>query len=397
MLQLHWLNRRRLRSYFRDAIWLLPLLGMIYALLLAAGIERVERQLQLTAKANTATALTLLTSMASAMFTFVVFVCSSLLLAVQLASAQLTPRIVGFLFRDAVIRWSMGFFVFTFTFTLAVLVRVNETVPPFSIRIAAYASLASIAIFLYMIGHVGWLLRANGALRSMSVVGRQIIETVYPLEGGAAVNKLTADEVTQGQPSRVVPSRASGVVLAYDTAGLIRLATRHQCIIEVVPQVGEYVPSGDALFRVYGRGDDIPNADLFHSIALGRERTFEQDPAFAIRVIVDIASKALSPAINDPTTAVLALDELHPLLRSLGNRHLDGTVRVDSIGHARLIYHTPDWRYFVDLAVGEIRQYGRDSKQVTERLVMMLQNLIQTLPESRAESLRKELALIAQL
>jgi uncharacterized membrane protein len=120
----------------------------------------------------------------------------------------------------------------------------------------------------------------------------------------------------------------------------------------------------------------------------------EQDPAFAFRIIVDIASKALSPAINDPTTAVLAIDQIHHLLRSVGRRCLDEGLRYDEAGSLRLIYRTPNWEDFVCLAVTEIRQFGGGSIQVVRRLRAMLENLCEVLPADRAVLLREELALL---
>ena len=120
----------------------------------------------------------------------------------------------------------------------------------------------------------------------------------------------------------------------------------------------------------------------------------EQDPAFAFRVIVDIASKGLSPAINDPTTAVLALDQIHHLLRHVGSRRLDNAMVRDTTGRVRLVYRTPDWEDFVTLAVTEIRQFGGASIQVSRRLRAMLEDLIKTLPEERAAPLRQELQLL---
>src|SRR5262249_11935890 len=115
---------------------------------------------------------------------------------------------------------------------------------------------------------------------------------------------------------------------------------------------------------------------------------------FPFRIMVDIASKALSPAINDPTTAVLALDQIHHLLRIVGQRNLDtGHVR-DAAGRLRLLYRTPDWEDFVRLAVTEIRQYGAESIQIARRLRAMLDNLVQTLPKSRAPLLNQELEIL---
>src|SRR5207249_9100597 len=104
--------------------------------------------------------------------------------------------------------------------------------------------------------------------------------------------------------------------------------------------------------------------------------------------------KALSPAVNDPTTAVLALDQIHHLLREVGNRQLDTGREYDAAGKLRLVYRTPDWEDFVQLAVTEIRQFGRESIQVTRRLRAMLEGLTQTLPDSRAALLRQELSLL---
>ena len=183
------------------------------------------------------------------------------------------------------------------------------------------------------------------------------------------------------------------MVLAFDVQGLVALGVRHNCLIELVPQVGTFVAPGDMLFRIHG-GVDFPSEPFRQSIALGAERTMEQDAAFAFRVIVDIAAKGLSPAINDPTTAVLALDRIHHLLRHVGSRRLDNEKVRDATGTVRLIYRTPDWEDFVTLAVTEIRQFGASSIQIARRLRAMLEDLIQTLPEERAAPLRQELAML---
>jgi uncharacterized membrane protein len=127
-------------------------------------------------------------------------------------------------------------------------------------------------------------------------------------------------------------------------------------------------------------------------VALGPERTLEQDPAFAFRIMVDIAARALSPAVNDPTTAVLALDQIHRLLRHAGQKQLDPGRVCDGGARLRLVYPTPQWDDFVALAVIEIRLFGAGNIQVPRRLRAMLEHLIAVLPEVRAEALRRELA-----
>ena len=182
-------------------------------------------------------------------------------------------------------------------------------------------------------------------------------------------------------------------MLAFDPLGLAALARQADGLIEVVPQVGDFVARGDPLFRLYGSGD-VDDRELQQSIAIGPERTMEQDPAFAFRIIVDVAAKALSPAINDPTTAVLAIDQLHHLLRSIGLRGLDtGRIR-DKNGRLRLAYRTPGWEDLVGLAVTEIRHYGKDSIQIARRMRAMLESLIRVVPQDRAVRLREELDLL---
>jgi uncharacterized membrane protein len=340
------------------------------------------------------TARTVLATMASSLFTSVVFVCTALLVAVQLASAALTPRIIGLVFRDPVTKFSLTMLVFTFTFSLAALVRIRTDVPLLTAHLAAYVSLISLGVLFYLIDHLGKALRPSGALRSVAWLGSRMIDSVYPQPfSEEEVSGTAFAHVPNGEPAVTVPSTADGVVLAFDQQGLLNLAQRADCIIELVPQVGDHITAGDPLFRIFQGGATLPVHTLCEAVALGQERTFEQDPTFAFRVMVDIANKGLSPAINDPTTAVLALDQIHYLLRKVGNRRLDTGLVRDAAGGLRLVYRTPDWGDFVCLAVTEIRHFGGASIQIARRLRAMLENLIVTLPPARATLLRRELEL----
>ena len=127
---------------------------------------------------------------------------------------------------------------------------------------------------------------------------------------------------------------------------------------------------------------------------MGRERTIEQDATFAFRIIVDIAIKALSKAINDPTTAVLSIDQLHRMLRVVGRRRLHDDVLCNASGQVRVVFRTPNWDDFVQLACREIRIYGAENFQVARRLRAMLMDLLKALPESRRPALQEELELL---
>jgi uncharacterized membrane protein len=391
-----WLQRYRIRHYVGNSIWVFPVLSSFVAIGAVRLLHWVEKDMAWDSPVDPDTARAVLGTLASVLFTTIVFVCSALLVAVQLASAALTPRIIGIVFRDPVTKFSLTVLVFTFTFGLAALVRIKGTVPLLTTHVAVYSCLVCLAVFFFLIDHLGKALRPSGALRAVSWLGRKVIENVYP-EGSPGPGGSTFQEVAlvlDGKPVATIPNAKDGVVLAFDERGLLSLAQRADCVIEMIPQVGDHVFAGDPLFRIFLGGATLPAEALRQSVAVGQERTLEQDPTFAFRIMVDIASKALSPAINDPTTAVLALDQIHHLLRKVGNRYLDtGNVR-DAGGRLRLVYRTPDWEDFVHLAVTEIRHFGRESIQVARRLRAMLENLIQTIPETRSALLRHELTLL---
>ena len=355
-----WLQRYRVRHYVSNSLWVYPMLSIGAALAAVRILHWIEVQLAWESDLSPSTAQAFLGTMASSLFTFIVFVSSALLVAVQLASSQLTPRIIAIVFRDPITRASLVVFVFTFTFTLSVLVRVSTVVPLLTARVAAYGSLVSLCVFLFLIDHVGKSLRPSGALWAVACSGRRIIANVYPRRLAELPIWARAPITLDEEPVRTITCQRDGVVLAFDISGLLILAQRADCIIELVPQVGDFVAVGDPLFRIFqGRGN-LPTEAISHSVAVGQERTLEQDPTLAFRILVDIASKGLSPAINDPTTAVLALDQIHHLLRDVGHRHLDDERVRDKDGptRLRLLYRTPDWEDFVYLAVTEIRHFG---------------------------------------
>lgn len=389
-----WLTRYRLKLYFRHSIWIFPVLSIAVALITVAVLNRVERALGLTMQISPDTARTVIGTIAASMFTLVVIGSSTVLLVVQLASAQLTPRIIAFVYRNRMRKFSLTLFVFTFTFSVAVLVRIEGSVPLVTTYLAAYGFLINLAVFIYFCDEIGKTLRPSSALHSVALAGREVIRSVYPRlnqdDSSTKPAKSGMDTLT-----RVVLNAQDGVVLALDLKGLVSMAERANCRIEVIPEVGDFVSTGEPLFRIFEGGASLSEETLQKSIAVDQERTLEQDPMFALRIIVDIATKALSPAINDPTTAVLALDQLHHILRDVGSRSLGDGREMDAKGTVRLVYRTPNWEDFVRLAVIEIRQYGGDSIQIMRRLRAMLENLIETLPERRALVLKQELKLLS--
>jgi uncharacterized membrane protein len=393
-----WLQRYRLRHFLQFSFWFVPMGAIVAALFAVRAVRWLDDQTGWSWFAFTeAGARGVLDSLSSSMLTFIVFAVSALLLAVQLASGQLTPRIIALVFALRRVKLSVGVFVFAYTFTLGALGRVEQQhVPQLLVFLTVFSNLSSIIIFFWFVQQIGMSLRPVAILEGLWERGRQVIDSVYP----SAFNLMAPaspllDRQALPKPARIIEYAGnSGTFLAFSIQDLVAAAQQAECVIELLPQVGDFVSRGDPLFRVYPADRHIDEAALHHMVAFGPERTMEQDPGFAFRIMVDIAARALSPAVNDPTTAVLALDQLHRLLRYIGLKQLDPGRVSDRQGTLRLLYPTPQWEDFVMLAVSEIRLFGASSLQVPRRLQAMLEHLIAILPEARIPALRQELALL---
>jgi uncharacterized membrane protein len=291
---------------------------------------------------------------------------------------------------------TLSAFVFSYTYSLASLSRIGERVPQLPVALAIFACLTSLGIFIYLVQRIGESFRPGTVMTTVAAETRSVIDALYPRPFTPGGGEHAALSLDASRPDRVIVQRkTSGVVLAFDAEGLVALASRARCVVELVPQVGDFLAVGEPLFRLYGPGaSGVDEQQLRDSVALGVERTMEQDPAFGVRIIVDIASKALSPAINDPTTGVLAVDQLHHLLGLVSRRQLDTGVVRDATGEVLLVYRTPDWEDFVTLAATELRIYGASNPQVTRRLRAMYDQLLRVVPTERAEALRHEVAML---
>jgi uncharacterized membrane protein len=153
-----------------------------------------------------------------------------------------------------------------------------------------------------------------------------------------------------------------------DVGTLLAQAQHAQGVIVLTCAVGDTLVEGESLLRVEGAKAPLPETGLLQAIHVAMERTFDQDPKYPIRLLVDIAIKALSPAINDPTTAVQTIDQIEDLLRRLGQCELDVRHVRDPGGTLRVIFPVPTWEDYLELSFDEIRQYGAGSVQVMRRL-----------------------------
>ncbi|MEG3627577.1 DUF2254 family protein [Streptomyces poriticola] len=192
-----------------------------------------------------------------------------------------------------------------------------------------------------------------------------------------------------------IRTERGGAVQALNAAGLTAAAVRHDCVLVVTHPVGDLVPPGAVLVEVHGGRPAPDPSQVTGLIALGTERAVEQDPAFALRVLVGIAIRALSPAVNDPTTAVQALNHIEAFLHTLGRTVLHAPYAIaDEHGLPRLVVPGRSWEEYLQLAVTEIRDYGADATQVCRRLRALLEGLLDALPAERLPAVRAELELL---
>ncbi len=387
-----WNNIYRATSYLRSALWTIPFLAILLVLVMAPTLRVLDGWLAWRLSGLSVTgAQALYQTTITLTLSFVVFTFGSLLVAIQVAGGQLTPRIIATtLLRDNVVRGSVGLFVFTLVFAVMALNRLDRVVYDIVSLLTAVLAIACMAVFLFLIDYAARLLRPVSILARVGDEGVSVIEGVYPEPASAAPEVEPRFVAPEGRRRTVLHTGGAAIVLAVDLDTLVADATHADGIIELVPQVGDFVAEGEPLFELYGNAVSIANHRLQARVAFGAERTLEQDPIFAFRIIADIGLKALSPAINDPTTGVLALDQLHRLLRVVGRRRLRSDSIADRTGTPRVIYRTPNWEDFVAVSCTEIRASGAGNVQIARRLRALLDNLVATLPARRHAALEAE-------
>jgi uncharacterized membrane protein len=244
--------------------------------------------------------------------------------------------------------------------------------------------LASIGAFVALIKRIA-ALQVSRMLAFTGDQGRKVIATLYANDRPSSESEHETS--VDSPPSQVVAHRGRPrVVQAIDANVLLTLACAANARIDVAVAVGDTVMESTPLVRVHGR-DSIAERALTHAIHVGDQRTFEHDPQYALRLLVDIGIRALSPAINDPTTAVQALDEIGDLLLRLGRTSLDTGPLRDAAGVVRVTIPVPTWDDFLRLAFDEICAYGASSIQVMRRMNALLNALVRALPEPRRAAL----------
>lgn len=382
---------RRLRNNQAKA-WLIPMAYSTGAIVAGVVVPRVSSVLlpRVVSTVSVNSAVGIYSSIASGMIALTGIVFSLTFVMVQFSATAYSPRLVLWIARDPVISHATGVFTATFLYALFALAWVDRAgtgrVPLMGIVVATALLVVSIVMFISLIQRVS-MLQITRMLVFTGDQGRQIIESLYPpIDTPASPSSAEICDIPILQT--LVHHGHPQMVQAVNVPALVDVACATGALLELTVAVGDSVLESTPILQVRGGVAPIPETILRNAIELGSERTFEQDPKYAIRLLVDIAIKALSPAINDPTTAVQALDQIEDLLLRLGRRRLEIGAFRDANGRLRVLIDFPSWEDFLRLAFNEIRFYGAQSVQVMRRMMALISEMIILSPRERHYALR---------
>jgi uncharacterized membrane protein len=401
----------QLRESLRSSLWFVPAVCVV----LAAAAAQVLVHLQPGSTTwlfggGPESARTLLSTLAASMITFLGLTFSITMVVLQLTSSQYSPRVLRTFLRDRQSQSTLGIFVATFVYVVLVLreVRgeasdVERFVPGAAITFSFVLLLASLAMFVAYINHMAQSIRPESIITQVAAETRSLVEQ-RPMLGANDGEEHAEDHLRCLEASHprsvTVCSTGEGVLQSIDVDRLATVAGDARVAVVVRARIGEHVREGAPLLGVHPTGEASSSledgvADRLRScLGLGRDRTMQQDVAFGLRQLVDVGIRALSPSINDPTTAVQVIDRLHTILAQLGTREWPPSVRTDSSGDVRVVLLEPGWDDMVHLAVDELRHYGSGSVQVLRRLHAALDDLSACVAEDLRPPLQEQLTLL---
>jgi uncharacterized membrane protein len=387
-------RRFRLRHLAQTRLWLLPLSCVLAGIGLALALLSADRSsgyhiVSPSVTGSAASVQTILTATSTSLVTLTSVVLSLTLVAVQLAMGQFSPRIVRAILHDRRSQLAVGLFIGTFAYSMTVLREVNgkssgsAPVPGLAVAVDYGLILSAIVVLVLYVHHTAQSIRAGGLIGWVADATREEVERLYPV----------APEPEE-DPS-VVAAPDYGIVTKLPHRALVDIAERADCVLELVPAMGDFVPRGAPLFRVQGSLPKPHRTAAALSVILDRERTHEFEPAFGLRKLVDVAIRSIySSPFQDPTTSVQSINAIHDILRRLVRREFPSGHHHDAGGHLRLVERVMSWEGYVRLAFDELRLAGAGSPQVARRLRAALEDLRTVASPERQPPLDRQLDLL---
>jgi len=388
----------------RSSLWFLPSLLVLAGAALALGLlgledsvgEEALERLPFLFGAGPEGARGMLTAIAGSMLGLAGITFSSTLVALSLAATTYTPRILRNFLRDRGNQIVLGTVLATFVYCLLVLRVVREGEQPFvpslAVTGALILALADLGLFIYFIDHIAQSIQASTIAENITKDTRSTIDDLFPGRVGVSAGEPEEEPEPPGLDEGVpVLAPRAGYIQIADLEELLGLTVELDLVLRTEQEIGDFVARGAPLATLAPRerADGEATRRAQRTFGIGKERTPRQDVAFGFRQLVDIALKALSPGVNDVTTATICIDHLGDLLRTLGEREMPSAYRRDGEGWLRVIARRPSWVDMLDLAFDQIRVAGGGQAAVILRLLGVIADLA-----SATESRKRRRALL---
>ena len=390
-----WSRRFRIIERVRGSLWIVPLMGAVLGAIGGLALTEADRHLNVPGyfQYSSSTASTVLSAIVGAAVALTGFVVTVTTLIVQMVNGTFSPRYMRLWYRDPVLKATLALLAGTLTFAFSMLRRIEpDFVPNAGVSAAGILMVADLILFLFFFSRCMSQLRPVSVAALVAEAGRAAFDEARRAIARSAV--AVEPPMPDTEPAQVVRASRAGVIQAIHLEGLVRWARQHGVQLVLAHAVGDFVTTGGKLVTVYGGSGGTGSAEreLNRMIALGDERTIQQDPAFAIRIMVDIALMALSPAVNAPTTATQVLGHLGETLRTIGATDLRCRAGSTHPGdRPAVVIRVHTWEDYLALGVTEIRQYGASGIQVMRALHAMLEELRDNVRPEHRTAVGKEL------
>lgn len=319
----------------------------------------------------------ILSDIATSTMTVVSIVFAILLMTLTLASMQFSPRIIVSFARDRVTQWTLGFFLGTFLYCMAALPAAHTLPYPFSPVVTVLGAIGlaigCVGLLLFFIHHISQAISVNHIVDRIASETEVVVDEVMPLPRKEVRLEISGSAEPKTWETPLL-NDVSGYIRFVDLKQLLSLAISHRVKVRIARRVGQFVPAGTPLLMVH-RAERLSTAEAAAFRAafdFGPSRTLQQDIEFGVLQIVDIALKAISPAVNDPTTAIGCIDQLSRILIRVASREMPETLLYDLRGIARVSIQWIDFERLLDSAFEQIRMYSKGDIAVSLRLVRAL-------------------------
>ncbi|GAA4924687.1 putative membrane protein [Stackebrandtia albiflava] len=375
-------------------LWVWPTVMVAVAVLLSAALPVVDALVPQSFKSEVSiprdpgVTASRLGAVAGGTISFTGFVFTIVMLTVQFGTSSLSARLIPFFQRDRVVRLALGVFPATFVYTVLIAIEIgadnNREFPSISVGFATFLSVVSVLVFLLLVQRIADMMRPPRLFRQVTIAAEGAVRRFHGSGADGSPDGLAAP------PDGVVHNGTDfGTLTGVDVRGLRRFAARHRVGITVVPRLGDFVYPGAPLCRIHGTATRIRGDAVARRLRIGEERRLRHDPAFCLLVLSNVAVKAMSAAVNDPTTAVQAMDHIETLLVRLVAAR-PGPV-VYTAGAGRVAVGAPDWPGYLAIGTDELRHCAASSPEASRRLHLLLTRVETVAPPEYRQAARERI------